>query len=46
MVVRADRGSEYYGWSNEGNKFIGSLMCAKVCIRPDIAYVVNVLGRF
>ena len=25
---------------------IGSLMYAKVCTRPDIAFIVNVLGRY
>lgn len=25
---------------------VGSLMYTQVCIRPDIAYMVNVLGRF
>ncbi|RVW95606.1 Retrovirus-related Pol polyprotein from transposon TNT 1-94 [Vitis vinifera] len=27
-------------------KDLGSLMCAQVCMRPDIAYIVGMLGRY
>ena len=25
---------------------VGSLMYAQVCMRPDIAFIINVLGRY
>ena len=45
--VKTLNGTNYEDWKNVPYaSAVGSLMYAQVCTRPDIAFVVNALGRY